>query len=67
MSQGAGRGLVRAKTGTLTGVSALAGTTVTRDGRLVFFALLADQVQSTLDARAALDAAAVALAACRCG
>lgn len=64
-----GRGSVRAKTGTLTGVSGLAGTVVDRTGTPMLFALLTDDVAllDTLDARAALDSVASALAACRCG
>lgn len=58
-----GRGLVRAKTGTLTGVSGLAGVVTTADGANLAWALLADQLAgSALDARAALDAAAAAIA-----
>ncbi len=64
-----GRGLVRAKTGTLSGVSSLAGVVTDREGRPMVFALLADRIDlvDTLDARAALDGATSALAACRCG
>jgi serine-type D-Ala-D-Ala carboxypeptidase/endopeptidase (penicillin-binding protein 4) len=64
-----GRGLVRAKTGTLSGVSGLAGVVTDREGRPMVFALLADRIDlvDTLDARAALDAATSALAGCRCG
>ena len=64
-----GRGLVRAKTGTLSGVSGLAGAVTDRDGLPMVFALMADRVDlvDTLGARDALDAVASALAACRCG
>lgn len=64
-----GRGAVRAKTGTLTGVSGLAGIVVDRTGTPMVFALLTDDVAllDTLDARAAIDDVASALAACRCG
>ncbi|GAA4362507.1 D-alanyl-D-alanine carboxypeptidase/D-alanyl-D-alanine-endopeptidase [Nocardioides caricicola] len=64
-----GRGLVRAKTGTLTGVSGLAGTVTDRSGSPMVFALLADRIAllDTLDARDALDDIAGALADCRCG
>ncbi|HEU4811691.1 MAG TPA: D-alanyl-D-alanine carboxypeptidase/D-alanyl-D-alanine-endopeptidase [Nocardioides sp.] len=64
-----GLGRVRAKTGTLTGVSALAGIATDRDGNPMVFALLADRValEDTLAARDALDELAAALAACRCG
>ncbi|URM90291.1 D-alanyl-D-alanine carboxypeptidase/D-alanyl-D-alanine-endopeptidase [Streptomyces sp. MRC013] len=56
-------GLVRAKTGTLAGVDALAGTAVTRDGRLLAFAFLASNTRSPYEARPALDALATALTA----
>ena len=61
-------GLVRAKTGTLGSVSALAGTAVDADGRTLSFALLADSlpIGTTLEARAALDEAAAAIAGCGC-
>ncbi|MDQ4009067.1 MAG: D-alanyl-D-alanine carboxypeptidase/D-alanyl-D-alanine-endopeptidase, partial [Actinomycetota bacterium] len=61
-----GRGLVRAKTGTLSRVHALAGVTVDRDGTPLAFALVADKVRlvDTLDARAELDALAADVAGC---
>ncbi|MGY2700677.1 D-alanyl-D-alanine carboxypeptidase/D-alanyl-D-alanine endopeptidase [Nocardioides sp. HB32] len=64
-----GRGLVRAKTGTLSGVTGLAGTVIDRDGTPMVFALLVDRVAlvDTLGARAALDDVTSALADCRCG
>jgi D-alanyl-D-alanine carboxypeptidase/D-alanyl-D-alanine-endopeptidase (penicillin-binding protein 4) len=57
-------GLVRAKTGTLTGISAEAGVATTCDGGLVAFAFVADDVGDTEAARSALDAAAAALTTC---
>jgi serine-type D-Ala-D-Ala carboxypeptidase/endopeptidase (penicillin-binding protein 4) len=60
-------GVVRAKTGTLTGVNTLAGTVVDQDGRLLAFAFLASDTTSPLAAQSALDRTATALAACGCG
>lgn len=59
-------GVVRAKTGTLTGVNTLAGTVVDKDGQLLAFAFLASNTTSALEAQAALDHTATALAACGC-
>ncbi|MGY1884715.1 D-alanyl-D-alanine carboxypeptidase/D-alanyl-D-alanine-endopeptidase [Blastococcus sp. SYSU DS0753] len=60
-------GTVRAKTGTLLGVNALAGTIVTADGRLLAFAVVADEATgSEVAAEAALDEVAATLAACGC-
>lgn len=62
-------GVVRAKTGTLDGVSALAGLVRTADGRLLAFDLTAQGVPfgvATLQAEAALDRLAAALASCGC-
>ena len=64
--QDAAVGVVRAKTGTLTGASSLAGTVVDADGRLLVFAVVADRVAATDAARTALDAVASALAGCGC-
>lgn len=63
-----GQGRVRAKTGTLTGVHALAGVVTTADGAVLSFVAIADRVRpaATLDAREALDDIAAALAACTC-
>lgn len=64
----AGAGVVRAKTGTLTGVHAIAGLVTTADGRLLSFAVLTDRTPPTTpDAtRLALDRIGAALAGCGC-
>jgi D-alanyl-D-alanine carboxypeptidase/D-alanyl-D-alanine-endopeptidase (penicillin-binding protein 4) len=62
------RGRVRAKTGTLTGVSGLAGVVTDVDGNRMAFVAIADKVvrAQTLAARRDLDLIAAALAACHC-
>lgn len=64
----AGRGYVRAKTGTLTGVSGLAGIALTRTGQALAFVAVADRVSQagTLTARADLEQIAAALSTCGC-
>jgi serine-type D-Ala-D-Ala carboxypeptidase/endopeptidase (penicillin-binding protein 4) len=64
----AGLGLVRAKTGTLTGVHALAGIATPRTGKALVYVAVADRVpvSKTLDARVQLDKLSSALASCRC-
>ncbi|MFJ6506681.1 D-alanyl-D-alanine carboxypeptidase/D-alanyl-D-alanine-endopeptidase [Streptomyces sp. NPDC091879] len=62
-------GVVRAKTGTLTGVNTLAGTVVDADGRLLAFAFMtSDEANppNPFAARSALDHTATALASCGC-
>ncbi|MEU9057745.1 D-alanyl-D-alanine carboxypeptidase/D-alanyl-D-alanine-endopeptidase [Streptomyces sp. NPDC048430] len=54
-------GLIRAKTGTLTGVNSLAGTAVDAQGRLLAFAFLAAGTTSADDAEASLDTLATTL------
>lgn len=58
-----GTGLIRAKTGTLTGVNTLAGTVVDPRGRLLAFAFLASGTTDPAAAQSALDSLATALAA----
>lgn len=64
----AGRGRAAAKTGTLTGVHALAGVATTPDGETLLFAVMADRVkpEKALDARQALDVIVSTLASCIC-
>jgi D-alanyl-D-alanine carboxypeptidase/D-alanyl-D-alanine-endopeptidase (penicillin-binding protein 4) len=60
-----GRGWVRAKTGTLTGVNSLAGTVLDAEGRVLVFALLSNG-PNPADVRPRLDALAAALRPCGC-
>ncbi|WP_372460860.1 D-alanyl-D-alanine carboxypeptidase/D-alanyl-D-alanine endopeptidase [Gordonia paraffinivorans] len=60
-----GAGWVRAKTGTLTGVSSLTGIVQTIDGRVLSFALMSGGT-SPADARPALDAVVGELRECGC-
>ncbi|SFB09119.1 D-alanyl-D-alanine carboxypeptidase / D-alanyl-D-alanine-endopeptidase (penicillin-binding protein 4) [Amycolatopsis marina] len=60
-----GKGWVRAKTGTLSGVSTLAGVVLDKDGRLLVFSLMSSG--TSIDAaRPALDAVAATLRDCGC-
>lgn len=63
-----GRGVVRAKTGTLSGVHALSGLVTDRAGTPLVFVLAADRVRQerSAEAQQVLDELAAALAACRC-
>jgi serine-type D-Ala-D-Ala carboxypeptidase/endopeptidase (penicillin-binding protein 4) len=60
-------GVLRAKTGTLDGVSALAGTVVDSSGRTLAFAIMADKIPFGANAPAAEDAIGSALYRCGCG
>ena len=60
-----GAGLVRAKTGTLTGISAEAGVATSCDGDLIAFVVVADAAPDTEVARAVLDDVGAALTRCR--
>ncbi len=64
----AGLGVVRAKTGTLAGVHALAGVLTTTDGSALVFAVVADSapVQAPLPAQSQIDRIAALLSTCRC-
>ncbi|MFD0278360.1 D-alanyl-D-alanine carboxypeptidase/D-alanyl-D-alanine-endopeptidase [Kitasatospora sp. NPDC127111] len=59
-------GLVRAKTGTLSGVNTLAGTVVDSEGRLLSFAVMTKTSAPADTARAAMDRVVARLAACGC-
>ena len=62
----AGRGVVRAKTGTLTGVGSLAGTVLDDDGRPLVFVVMGNNVRSQARARDTMDRIASRLAECGC-
>ncbi|MEV4346623.1 D-alanyl-D-alanine carboxypeptidase/D-alanyl-D-alanine-endopeptidase [Actinoplanes sp. NPDC049596] len=61
-----GQGVVRAKTGTLSGVNTMAGVVTTRDGRLLVFAIMASGSGNAVTARAALDKVPARLVTCGC-
>jgi D-alanyl-D-alanine carboxypeptidase/D-alanyl-D-alanine-endopeptidase (penicillin-binding protein 4) len=63
-----GLGLVRAKTGTLTGVHGLTGTVTSKDGAVMSFVAIANRVRlpNTLAVRSLLDQMSAALAGCTC-
>lgn len=62
-----GKGWVRAKTGTLTGVNALAGVVVDVDGRVLVFSFMsASSRNPETEVRPALDVMAAALRGCGC-
>lgn len=61
-----GTGVVRAKTGTLTGVNTLAGTVVDADGRLLVFAFMTTGTTDPQAAQKTLDKMATTLANCGC-
>jgi D-alanyl-D-alanine carboxypeptidase/D-alanyl-D-alanine-endopeptidase (penicillin-binding protein 4) len=66
----AGLGVVRAKTGNLSTVAALAGTAYARNGQLLGFAIMADQISAgpgaLVRAATAMVDMASALAGCGC-
>lgn len=61
-----GQGVVRAKTGTLSGVNTMAGELVTKDGRLLVFAIMASGSSNAFLAKAALDKVPARLVTCGC-
>lgn len=64
-----GVGMVRAKTGTLDGVSGLAGYVQDRDGRVIVFAFVANGIPPSKSGQThlTLDRLAAGLASCGCG
>jgi D-alanyl-D-alanine carboxypeptidase/D-alanyl-D-alanine-endopeptidase (penicillin-binding protein 4) len=60
------QGVVRAKTGTLSGVNTMAGELVTKDGRLLVFAIMASGSGNAAAAKAALDKVPARLVSCGC-
>ncbi|WP_155855494.1 D-alanyl-D-alanine carboxypeptidase/D-alanyl-D-alanine endopeptidase, partial [Actinotalea ferrariae] len=67
-AEGPGRGLVRAKTGSLTGTTSLAGSVVTVQGRELLFAVVADETPpgGQLGPRRVIDALVQQIAGCGC-
>ncbi len=63
----AGRGIVRAKTGSLRDVTTLAGYLVTADGSPLIFVLMANRVSRPVAVRDWMDTATARWAACGCG
>lgn len=65
-----GVGVARAKTGSLPGVTSLAGVVVTADGRLLAYAMIADEIgsdgTSALEGRSVFDTMVAELASCGC-
>jgi len=61
-----GRGIVRAKTGSLSSVNTMAGELITKDGRLLVFAIMANGSGDAGPARAGLDAILAKLVSCGC-
>lgn len=64
-----GRGVVRAKTGSLPQVTSLAGTLSTQDGQLLVFALTSNDIGgggAGVEARAVIDSMLADLATCGC-
>lgn len=62
----AGRGVVRAKTGTLTGVGSLAGTVIDDGGRPLVFVVVGNGVRSQARARDTMDRLASRVSECGC-
>jgi len=64
-----GRGVIRAKTGTLTGVYSLVGFASDAEGRPIVFTVMADRTGTAapLEVKGALDNVAASIARCRCG
>lgn len=68
LTDGPASGLVRAKTGSLPGVTSLAGTLLTQDGRQLAFAVMADETPpgGQLGPRRVIDALVQQVAGCDC-
>jgi D-alanyl-D-alanine carboxypeptidase/D-alanyl-D-alanine-endopeptidase (penicillin-binding protein 4) len=65
-SHASGRGYVRAKTGTLSGVVSLAGSVTTESGNVLDFAIMANGVSSTSDTEKVVDSLIKRLSECGC-
>lgn len=65
-SSATGKGWVRAKTGSLSGVNTLAGLVLDQDGRVLVFALMSSSPAPADNVRAALDSIVAKLRGCGC-
>ena len=61
-----GEGVVRAKTGTLTGVSSLTGAVDTDDGRLIVFSMISNGAANPQEVETAMDEVTTAVSMCGC-
>ncbi|AUG79084.1 hypothetical protein CFP65_4334 [Kitasatospora sp. MMS16-BH015] len=59
-------GIVRAKTGSLSGINTLAGTVVDQDGRVLVFAMMTRTTAPADQARSAVDRIVAKIASCGC-
>ncbi|GAB3648425.1 D-alanyl-D-alanine carboxypeptidase/D-alanyl-D-alanine-endopeptidase [Glycomyces tarimensis] len=61
-----GNGVVRAKTGTLSGVSSLTGSVMTDDGRLIVFSMISNDHTNAQAVETAMDEVTAAVSQCGC-
>lgn len=61
-----GEGVVRGKTGTLTGVASLTGSVTTDDGRLIVFSIISNDHANPREVEGAMDEVTTAVSLCGC-